>query len=198
VEKGNEAAAGPGTVQQATGQPAAGGAGTATDPGTGTGTGKGTQPTSSTGQPSGGQQADQSGPASGTREPGSHMHDWSDQDLAEHVENYENAARIARERIDAELAGSSNPEELDHLRDTEDRARRQVQLAQQQLHNREMARPSGGESAPPEAPAGPSGEVQHPGGARTGVDEQGRGYQEDAEGNRTERERFDQFRPGGG
>ncbi len=198
MEKGNEAGAAPGTVQQATGQPATGGAGTAADPGTGTGTGTGTQPTSSTGQPSGGQQADQSGPGGDAREPGWHMHDWPEEDLIQHAEDYENDARIAQERIDAELAGSSDADRLDELRETQDRARRQAQLARQELHNREMARPSGADSPPPEAPAGPSGEVQHPGGARTGVDEQGRGYETDSEGNRSERERFDQFRPGGG
>ncbi len=196
MEKGNEAAGTPPGQQAGGQQGSGGGTATATDPGTGTGTGSGTQPTSTAGQASGGQQADQSGPDDrGTRWWGL---DATDEELVEHAESYENEARWRQEQIDAELAGSSDAQELDYLRERQDRARGQAQRARQELHNRELARPAAADAAPGDAPAGPSGEVEHPGGARTGVDEQGRGYEVDSEGNRSDRERFDQFRPGGG
>jgi len=122
----------------------------------------------------------------------------SDEEVIDEADFYAQRGRIMQERIDAEIAGSNDAKDLEHLRDEHDRARRMEQRARQEVHERGLQRPSGTDPSPPSPPTGPSGEVQHPGGARTGVDEQGRGYEVDSEGQRSDRERFDQFRPGGG
>jgi len=189
VEKGNEAGGGT-AVQQTPGAGAGGaGAGSTTDPGTGTGTGPGTDPAPTAGQGSGGQQADQSGPGGWTDH-------WTDEELVEAADHWKYESEIMQRRIDAAIESGASSETLQELRDRQDTLRRRTRAHEQTLHEREMARPATPEATAPDAPEGPSAEAQHPGGSRTGVDAEGRGYEVDSEGQRTERDRFDQFRPG--
>ncbi len=192
-------------VQQAGGGAsgaATAGGGTAAQPGTGTGT----QPVPAQPQSGGGgSQADQSGPPLWKRGMASEAKRWderratgTDDQLRQWAKNLESSVEDFQRAIEEEIAGANNPEQLDRYHAEQDWSREQGRITRQELHDREMARPSDGQQPPPEQrAAGPSGEAIHPGGTRTGVDESGQGYTEDPSGQRTERERFDRFGPPG-
>jgi hypothetical protein len=163
----------------------------------------------------GGQQADQSRPISWkdisdlmpgppTREELREAYrQWrttaTDEELEETAAASEAEADLYQEEIFKEIeAENPDHEWIDDARHWQDELRDGARLNRQELHEREMARPSGSKPADAPAPQRPSAEVQHPGGTRTGVDETGKGYETDSAGQRIERERFDRFGPGGG
>ncbi len=194
---------GGGTAGAATAQ----GGGTAAPPGTGTGT----VPAPTTGQASGGQAADQTGPidlgipseAEWKAMMDRYAEEWrtnaTDDELRQRVAETEDYAKSMQDALDQEIAGEADSGYIEYWREQVDLARDNAQQGRQELHEREMARPApdSADTGRAEEPQRPSAEAQYPGGARTGVDESGQGYEVDSSGQRTERERFDRFRPGG-
>lgn len=181
-------------LNDATAAGTGGGAATATPGGTSTapGGGTGTEPAPTSEQGSGGgQQADQSGQARWTD-------DWTDEALAEEADQWRHESEVAQRRIDEAIENGADSETLQELRDMQDRALRMARGHEQTLHERAMARPPASAPDAGDVPERPSAEAQNPDGTRTGVDQEGQGYEVDAEGQRTERERFDQFRTGRG
>lgn len=174
MEKGNEAAGGAATVQQANpGAGAAAGSGTRTDPGTGTGT----EPAPASGQRSGGgQAADQKmDPEVFQREDGTPMTPDELRSMADRGDAYADGLQERVNELGAE--GAQDSQWAQDLEQTITSTREQIAAQRAEADRLEQSgsssdagQRSGGEASETQQREMPSGSITHPDGTRTEIE----------------------------